>query len=73
MVEVSNLISSVGFPIAACIGLAWFCKYMIEQNNIHIEKMFDMYAKANEENRRAIETNTQVLEKLVEKLDKEDN
>lgn len=25
-----QLISSVGFPIVACLGVAWFCKYLID-------------------------------------------
>lgn len=72
MTEISTIISTIGFPITACIGLAWFCKYMIDQNNVHVDRMFDLYAKANEENRHAIEANTSILQKLVEKLDQED-
>lgn len=69
--SISELITTHTFPIVACIGLAWFCRYMIDQSNAHIEKMFDMYATANKENREAIEANTKVLEKLCDKLDKE--
>lgn len=72
MNEISTLISTLGFPTVACIGLAWFCKYMIDQSNTHINRMFDMYATANKENREAIEANTRVIEKLLDKLDKED-
>lgn len=71
MENIATLISTLGFPIVACIGLAWFCKYMIDQNNKHIDKMFEMYATANQENRNAIEANTKVLERLCDKLDKE--
>lgn len=70
--DISNIISTVGFPIAACIGLAWFCKYMIDQNNKHIEKMFEMYDNANKENRDAIEACTKAIDRLCDKLDKED-
>lgn len=72
MEGIGTLISTVGFPIVACIGLAYFCKYMIDQNNKHIEKMFDLYDKANKENREAIEANTKVIAKLCEALDKEE-
>lgn len=72
MTDIANIISTVGFPIAACIGLAWFCKYMIDQSNKNIEKMFEMYDKANLENRNAIEKMTQAVEKLCDKIDKED-
>jgi len=71
MGDVMTMISTVGFPIVACIGLGWFCKYMIDQNNKNIEKMFEMYAKANDENRQAIEACTKAIDKLCEKLDKE--
>lgn len=66
-------ISSLGFPVVACVGLAWFCKYMIDQNNAHIQKMFEMYDKANQENRDAIEACTKAIDRLCDKLDKEDN
>lgn len=72
MGDITTMISTVGFPIAACIGLAWFCKYMIDQNNQHIEKMFNMYDQANRENRDAIEACTKAIEKLCDKIDKED-
>lgn len=69
--DIGTLISTVGFPITACIGLGWFCKYMIDQNNKNVERMFEMYAKANEENRSAIEKLTTAVDKLCDKLDKE--
>ena len=72
MNDIANIISTVGFPIAACIGLGWFCKYMIDNSNKNIEKMFEMYDKANTENRNAIEKMTQAVEKLCDKIDKED-
>lgn len=72
MNEVIQAISSLGFPIVACIGLAWFCKYMIDNNNKHINKMFDMYEQANRENREAINACTRAIDKLCDKLDEEE-
>ena len=69
MNEIMSYISTLGFPIVACIGLGWFCKYMIDQQQKNIEKMFDMYDRANAENRNAINANTEVLKKLCDKLD----
>lgn len=71
MNEIIQAISSLGFPIVACIGLAWFCKYMIDNNNKHINKMFDMYEQANRENREAINACTRAIDKLCDKLDEE--
>ena len=67
--EIVTVISSLGFPIVACIALGWFCKYMIDNNNKNIEKMFSMYDKSNEENRDAIRNMTEAVNKLVDKLD----
>lgn len=71
MNDIIQAISSLGFPIVACIGLAWFCKYMIDNNNKHINKMFDMYEQANKENREAINACTRAIDKLCDKLDEE--
>lgn len=71
MNDIATMISTLGFPIVACIGLAWFCKYMIDQSNKNIERMFEMYDKANSENREAIERMTDAVEKLCDKIDKE--
>lgn len=72
MNEIVQMISTVGFPIVACLGLGWFCKYMIDQQNKNVERMFQMYDKANTENREAIEKMTVAIDKLCDKLDKED-
>lgn len=73
MADIGNLISSVGFPIAACVALFFGCKYMMEQQQKNIDKMFEMYDKGNSENRTAIEKLTAAVDKLCDKIDKEDN
>lgn len=70
MNDLVSIISSLGFPIVACIGLAWFCRYMIDANNKNIEKMFALYEKSNEENREAIKALTNVVEKLNDNLER---
>ena len=73
MNEIATMISTLGFPIVACIGLAFFVKYMIDQSNKNIERMFALYEKANTENREAIQACTKAVEKLCDKIDKEDS
>ena len=69
MNDIPSMISTLGFPIVACIGLGWFCKYMIDQNNKNVERMFAMYDKANTENREAIKACTEAVNKLCDKLE----
>lgn len=69
MNDIATMIGTLGFPIVACIGLAWFCKFMIDQQNKNIDRMFNMYEKSNAENREAIQAVTEAVNKLCDKLD----
>ncbi len=69
MNEVMTMISTLGFPIVACVGLAWFCKYMLDQQQKNVDKMFEMYDKSNAENREAIKACTEAINRLSDKLE----
>lgn len=64
-----SLISTLGFPIIAAAALFAGCKYMLDNQQKNTERMFEMYDRANSENREAIRANTEVLNKLCDKLD----
>lgn len=70
MDSIMNIISSVGFPIAACIGLFLACKYMLQIQQKNTDRMFEMYDKSNTENREAIRACTEAINRLCDKLDK---
>ena len=55
---VFELINSTVFPIAMCIILCYFVKYTTDENNKKLEKMTE-----------AINNNTLVITKLVEKME----
>ncbi len=58
MIDIVNLVSSVGFPIAMSIILLWYCK---EQNDTH---------RAESDNlAEAINNNTLTLQKLCDRLE----
>lgn len=66
---VTNIISTLGFPIAACVALFFACRYMLQMQEKNTNKMFEMYDKANSENREAIKACTEAINKLCDKLD----
>lgn len=68
--NVINAISTLGFPIVACIGLAWFCKHIIDQQQKNVDRMFEMYDKSNAENREAIKACTEAINRLSDKLER---
>ena len=61
MSELSNFISSVGFPIVVSVA-------MFYQNNV----LSVNYQKLTEQLQQKIESNTEILTRLVEKLDQDD-
>ena len=66
-----QLISSVGFPIVACLGMGWYVKY---QTDSYREEVKDMQREHKEEIQKmsdALNNNTDALRKLCDKLDKE--
>lgn len=67
--DVATLVSTIGFPITACIGLAYFCKLMIDKNNDNVNRMFEIYDRANAENREAIKACTEAINKLCDRLE----
>lgn len=67
--DIMTAISTLGFPIVACIALFLGCKFMLTQQQQNVDRMFDMYDKANSENRQAIMACTDAINKLCDKLD----
>lgn len=61
MSELSNFISSVGFPIVVSVA-------MFYQNNI----LSANYQKLTEQIQNKIENNTEILTRLIEKLDQDE-
>lgn len=67
--DILTAISTLGFPIVACVALFLGCKYMMDNQQKNTDRMFEMYDKANTENRDAIRACTDAINKLCDKLD----
>ena len=64
-------ITTVGFPIAACIAMAWF--FMKVNDNYRFD-IKELQASQRDETKAlvdAVNNNTLVIQKLVDNLDKE--
>ena len=66
--SLTTLISTLGFPIVAAVACFAACKYLLDNQQKNTDKMFEMYDKANTENREAIKANTDALNRLCEVL-----
>lgn len=64
---ITNLISSIGFPIVMCIIMMWYIKYT---NDKDLEERKNYYTELNDV-KQAIDNNTQVITQLITRLEKE--
>lgn len=64
-----TIISSVGFPIVACIGLAWYVKYQTDTNNKEVAEMRREHQEEIAKVTDALNNNTLALQKLCDRLD----
>lgn len=71
--DITTIISNLGFPIAACIGMAWFVVKQIGSLKNEMKEMRDAYQKDHDMTIEALANNTNAMNALVRKLDdKED-
>lgn len=69
--SISTFLQTVGFPVAACVAMGLYVKYITDNHradSIEREKVYTQEIHAVTE---AITNNTIVIQKLVDKLDKE--
>lgn len=69
MNDIVTIISTVGFPIAACIGMGWFVKYQTDLNNKNLNQMRTEQLDQIKIMTNAVNNNTKALQQLVDRLD----
>lgn len=60
-----SLISSLGFPIVCCLGLAWYVKYITDKHEKEIETLSKSHEKQTNDLKKSFDKNTEVLSELV--------
>ncbi len=71
-----DVVSKLGFPIAAFIVCAWFLKYVYDRSLTQLDKSLTevgSLAKSVAELTQAVNHNTEVLAELVKEVSKNDN
>ena len=53
----------------AAVAMFFGCKYMLDNQQKNTDRMFELYDKANNENREAIRACTDAINKLCDKLE----
>ncbi len=66
--EIADLIGNIGFPAIMCILMLNMFKYMLERFRENLEKVEMQHASDIESLKKALENNTNVMQKLIDKM-----
>ena len=66
-----QIISTVGFPIVACLLLGWYVKYQTDSYRSEVQDLQKDHREEVQRMTEAINNNTLALTKLCERMDKE--
>lgn len=66
--SVINVITSVGFPIFACLALGWFVYFQTTQNSKQMDEIRKDHKDEVSKMTEALNNNTLALQKLIDKL-----
>lgn len=66
--SILQAISTVGFPIACCIAMAVFVKYITDKNREEVAKLNEDHKKEMNEVTQALNNNTLALQSLTDHL-----
>lgn len=68
MNEIVQLISTVGFPIVACLLLGWYVKYQTDNYRSEVQDIQKEHREEVQKMTEAINNNTVALTQLCEKI-----
>jgi len=70
--DIATLLGSYAFPIVACLGMAWYVKYITDQNIDETAKLNEQHTTImlayKDELKDAINNNTIVMQKLCDSM-----
>lgn len=66
--EITTLLGSFGFPIVACLGMGWYVKYQMDENNKQLKEIREEHKTEMNKVTEALNNNTVAINKLCERL-----
>ena len=65
-----QLITSVGFPIVACGGMAWYVKYITDRNREDLKEERTLHDEEMSKVTEALNNNTLAIQKLTDYIER---
>ena len=66
--DIMQMIQAFGFPIAACAAMAWYVKYITDENNRRMDQLNRDHKEEVEKITEALQNNTLALQHLTDML-----
>lgn len=70
--SVLQAIATIGFPIVACIGIAWFLTRLMKNYRQDIKELSLQHKEEMQAMTEAVTNNTMALQKLIDKIESGD-
>lgn len=70
--SILQAIATIGFPIVACIGIAWFFNKVNENYRQDIKELSMQHKEEMQAMTEAVTNNTMALQKLIDKIESGD-
>lgn len=67
--DIATLLGSYAFPVVACLGMAWYVKYITDKNSQENEQHTKIMLAYKDEIKDAINNNTVVMERLCSTME----
>ena len=71
--DIATLLGSYAFPVVACLGMAWYVKYITDKNSEETSKLNEQHTRImlayKEELKDAINNNTLVMQRLCDTME----
>lgn len=71
--DIATLLGSYAFPVVACLGMAWYVKYITDNNSQETSKLNEQHTKImlayKDEIKDAINNNTMVMQRLCDSME----
>lgn len=64
--DIIQLITTVGFPIVACGGMAWYVKYITDRNREDMKEERNQHDQEMQKVTDALNNNTLAIQKLTD-------
>lgn len=73
MEVITTLVSTVGFPIAMCLSMAWYVKYTTDKHREELKEVNKSRQEELDNITKALNNNTKVIYQLYTKLGGDNN